>query len=175
MGQIDDLEDLVARLQSQVADANKQIDNKLDKLDMAGLDAVSLSKKLAESEERAALLEVELERLVGQDGDLERLKRKLERLACPACSSSFDANSIVKLHVDKRNVTYAGSTLPRSGLSAETLRTALASTNRRLAEAQAENNELKEHAARAAARPSFSQQASLQLVSDEVYPCQEKD
>lgn len=88
-------------LQAQLLDANEQIDDKLDKLEASGSGTISLARQLADARARVALLEGELERLVGQHGSLERVRARLESLSCPACEATFDAAKLVHFTFDR--------------------------------------------------------------------------
>lgn len=97
LDQIQELEQMVSQLQNQLSEANDEIDQKLDKLEQAGTGTISLSKQLSLARERSSQLEAELDRLVGDDGSLLRVSKRLKDLNCPGCGVTFDANKIAQL------------------------------------------------------------------------------
>lgn len=101
LAQIHELEQIVEQLQAQLAEANDQIDDKLDRLEASGSGTISLARQLADARARIALLEGELERLTGQHGSLERVRTRLSKLACPECETTFDAAKLVQFRVDR--------------------------------------------------------------------------
>ncbi|KAM0749474.1 hypothetical protein T439DRAFT_327161 [Meredithblackwellia eburnea MCA 4105] len=140
LAQIQELELIVHKLQSQLAEANDDIDSKLDKLDLAGSGTISLARQLAEARERIALLEAELDRLTGENGTLYRVRTKLSTVSCPGCHETFDANKYVQLNIDKasRTVSLADSSTDPS----QPLRDALTAVNKQLYDLRAERSTL---------------------------------
>ena len=107
LAQIHELEQVVEHLQSQLSDANVQIDTKLDKLEAAGSGTISLARQLSTAQSRIAQLEGDLERLLGEGGSLERVRGRLAKVHCPECQATFDANKTVQLRVDRDGVSFA--------------------------------------------------------------------
>lgn len=107
LAQIHELEQVVEHLQSQLSDANVQIDTKLDKLEAAGSGTISLARQLSTAQSRIAQLEGDLERLLGEGGSLERVRGRLAKVHCPECQATFDANKTVQLRVDRNGVSFA--------------------------------------------------------------------
>lgn len=87
----------IASLQRQLDLANESIDDKLEKLENAGLGPLTLAEQLARARARIAELENELANLVGKDGLLDKSRIKLCRIRCPGCEMRFDANKQVGL------------------------------------------------------------------------------
>ncbi|CEQ43145.1 SPOSA6832_05044 [Sporobolomyces salmonicolor] len=145
LAQIHELEQVVERLQLQLADANAQIDNKLDRLEAAGSSTISLARQLSAAQARIAKLEEQLERLLGENGSLERVRARLAKIHCPDCQVSFDANKVVQLRVDRSDISFSDSSFqaPAGG----SLRSTLASVNAKLDELRVENDVLKGQAA----------------------------
>ncbi|KAL1747869.1 hypothetical protein HDZ31DRAFT_72004 [Schizophyllum fasciatum] len=81
----------IERLQKELDRANDSIDDKLDKLEDAGLGVVGLTKKLEEARGRIRTLEAELGRLSRQE---ERRVKRLQRLRCQKCKVKVDVSSI---------------------------------------------------------------------------------
>lgn len=94
------------QLQHQLADANDQIDDKLDKLEASGSGTISLARQLSEARARIAKLEEHLERLLGDSGSLQRVKMRLSKITCPECDVSFDANKLVQLRIDRTGISF---------------------------------------------------------------------
>ncbi|GAA5943280.1 uncharacterized protein JCM15063_000752 [Sporobolomyces koalae] len=134
LAQIHELEQLVEHLQAQLVAANAQIDNKLDRLEAAGFDTISIAKQLSAAQTRTAELEAKLERLLGEDGSIEKARTRLTRIRCPDCSTTFDANKVVQLRVDQSGISFDGYTA--QGKAIESVRSELAT-------AYAKNAELK--------------------------------
>ena len=81
----------VIRLQCELDRANESIDNKLDRIEEAGLGVVQLTKKLEDARSRIASLEEETSCLSRRE---ERCCRRLERLRCPKCNIKLDLRGI---------------------------------------------------------------------------------
>ncbi|GAA5958835.1 hypothetical protein JCM21900_003944 [Sporobolomyces salmonicolor] len=145
LAQIHELEQVVERLQLQLADANAQIDNKLDRLEAAGSSTISLARQLSAAQARIAELEEQLERLLGENGSLERVRARLAKIHCPDCQVSFDANKVVQLRVDRSGISFSDSYFQAP--AGESLRSTLASVNAKLDELRVENDVLKGQAA----------------------------
>lgn len=99
---------MVEHLQTQLVAANAQIDNKLDRLEAAGFDTISIARQLSTAQSRIAELEAQLERLLGENGSIEKVRAKLTRVHCPDCSTTFDANKVVQLRVDQGGIAFEG-------------------------------------------------------------------
>ncbi|GAA6002217.1 uncharacterized protein JCM10292_000812 [Rhodotorula paludigena] len=147
LAQIHELEQIVEQLQSQLADANVQIDSKLDRLEAAGSGTISLARQLSLAQSRIAQLEDELERLLGAGGSLERVQARLAKVHCPDCRVTFDANKSVRLRVDRTGITFADASSAASPKT-ESLKTTLANVNAKLAELRVENGVLQDQASR---------------------------
>jgi chromosome segregation ATPase len=72
----------ITRLQRELDRANESIDDKLDKLEDAGLGVVGLTKKLEDARSKTSALEDEIARLSRRE---ERRMRRLERIRCQKC------------------------------------------------------------------------------------------
>ncbi|KAK4702179.1 hypothetical protein P7C70_g4047, partial [Phenoliferia sp. Uapishka_3] len=173
LAQIQEFELTIERLQSQLSDANEDIDNKLNKLEAAGSGTISLARQLARARERIAQLEAELDRLLGDHGTLHRVRTRLSAVNCPDCHTTFDANKDIQLRIDKstRGVSLAESQADQGPRVSESLREALAGVNAKLSELQVENEVLQDAASRskvlAADKSSLTRQhAALQKVID---------
>ena len=77
----------IQRLQQELDQANESIDDKLDKLEDAGLGVVGLTKKLEDARARIAQLEDELARALRKE---ERVFRRLGRAKCKECHVKLD-------------------------------------------------------------------------------------
>ncbi|KPV75458.1 uncharacterized protein RHOBADRAFT_43963 [Rhodotorula graminis WP1] len=149
LAQIHELEQVVEHLQSQLSDANVQIDTKLDKLEAAGSGTISLARQLSTAQSRIAQLEGDLERLLGDGGSLERVRGRLAKVHCPECQATFDANKTVQLRIDRDGVSFAEPSSSSSATpKADSLKTTLASVNAKLAELRTENDVLQQQASR---------------------------
>ncbi|KIY70545.1 hypothetical protein CYLTODRAFT_391816 [Cylindrobasidium torrendii FP15055 ss-10] len=72
----------IARLRVQLDEANENVDDKMDKLEDAGLGVISLTKKLEDARARIIALEEEISRLNRKD---ERRTRRLQKARCQKC------------------------------------------------------------------------------------------
>lgn len=77
----------IHRLQQELDVANESIDDKLDKLEDAGLGVVGLTKKLEDARYKISRLEDEIARLSRKD---ERYSRRLARARCKKCNVKLD-------------------------------------------------------------------------------------
>ncbi|KAF6761741.1 hypothetical protein DFP72DRAFT_629781 [Ephemerocybe angulata] len=77
----------IHRLQQELDVANESIDDKLDKLEDAGLGVVGLTEKLEDARSKISRLEDEIARLSRKD---ERFSRRLARTRCRKCNVKFD-------------------------------------------------------------------------------------
>ncbi len=85
----------IARLHQELERANESIDDKLDRLEDAGLGVVSLTEQLTDSKTRITCLEDELGRLGRKE---ERQIQRLEKLRCQKCSSKVDTRALQRRH-----------------------------------------------------------------------------
>ncbi|GAA6016509.1 hypothetical protein JCM11491_002345 [Sporobolomyces phaffii] len=143
LAQIHELEQMVEHLQTQLVAANAQIDNKLDRLEAAGFDTISIARQLSAAQTRIAELESQLERLLGENGSIERVRARLAKVHCPECSSTFDANKVVQLRVDRGGVSFT-----TQGKAVDSLRSELATATAKLAESRTEVAVLRNQATR---------------------------
>ncbi|SCV74398.1 BQ2448_6830 [Microbotryum intermedium] len=142
-----ELVQLVDDLRDQLAVTNEDVDRKLNQLEVAGSGTISLARDLAQARARIVQLEAELERLLGANGSLERVRTRLMSLPCPSCEHVFDATKIVQLRVVKSGLTFAES--DTSPQVSESLRSALAGVNAKLSQLESENAVLVESSSRA--------------------------
>jgi chromosome segregation ATPase len=92
----------INRLQRDLDRANESIDDKLDKLEDAGLGVVGLTKKLEDARSRFVFLEDEIARLSRRE---DRRIRRLERVRCQKCHAKVDLRSVVaSAEIDERYV-----------------------------------------------------------------------
>lgn len=82
----------INRLQSELDRANESIDDKLDKLEDAGLGVVGLTKKLEDARSRIITLEDEIARLSRRE---DRRIRRLERVRCQKCHIKVDLRGVM--------------------------------------------------------------------------------
>jgi phage shock protein A len=87
----------IARLQRELDHANENIDDKIDKLEDAGLGVVGLTRKLEDARSEIAALEDEVARLRRTE---ERRSKRLERMRCRKCRIKVDARQV--LEADER-------------------------------------------------------------------------
>ncbi|KAG9121508.1 hypothetical protein FRC07_002496 [Ceratobasidium sp. 392] len=91
-----DPEAIQARLlevDARLAEANESIDDKLDKLERASANTVTLSKNLYIAREKITSLEREIAHVGRRE---ERLVKKLQRCRCAKCHMRFDASAIAQ-------------------------------------------------------------------------------
>lgn len=81
----------ISRLQRDLDRANESIDDKLDKLEDAGLGVVGLTKKLEDARSRINSLEEEIARLSRKE---ERRLHRLERARCQKCNVKVDLRAL---------------------------------------------------------------------------------
>ncbi|ESK89340.1 hypothetical protein Moror_16258 [Moniliophthora roreri MCA 2997] len=81
----------ISRLQRELDRANESIDDKLDKLEDAGLGVVGLTKELEDARSRIKALEEELARLSRRE---ERRLQRLQRARCQKCLAKVDLRSL---------------------------------------------------------------------------------
>jgi chromosome segregation ATPase len=80
----------ISRLQRELDRANDSIDDKLDKLEEAGVGVVGLTKRLEDARARIAALEQETSRLSRKE---DRRIRRLARLRCRKCHIKIDLDN----------------------------------------------------------------------------------
>ncbi|CAA7269241.1 unnamed protein product [Cyclocybe aegerita] len=83
----------IGRLQQELDRANESIDDKLDKLEDAGLGVVGLTKMLEDARAKIILLEDEIARLNRRE---ERKIRRLARARCQKCNIKLDLRSLTQ-------------------------------------------------------------------------------
>lgn len=93
LGDVDTLRAQLLEVDARLAEANESIDDKLDKLEVAGSGVVTLTKTLYISKEKITSLERELARLGRRE---ERLIKKLQRCRCAKCHMRFDASAVAQ-------------------------------------------------------------------------------
>jgi predicted nucleic acid-binding Zn-ribbon protein len=91
----------ITRLQRELDRANESIDDKLDKLEDAGLGVVGLTKRLEDARARIVGLEEEIARLSRKE---ERRVHRLERARCQKCLTKVDLRSAIRAEADERYV-----------------------------------------------------------------------
>jgi chromosome segregation ATPase len=87
----------ITRLQRELDRANESIDDKLDKLEDAGLGVVGLTKKLEDARSKISALEDEIARLSRRE---DRRTRRLQRARCQKCHTKVNFSE--PCHPDKR-------------------------------------------------------------------------
>lgn len=90
----------IGRLQRELDHANESIDDKLERLEEAGLGVVGLTTKLEDARVRIVTLEDEISRLVRRE---DRRIRRLLRLRCQKCRVRVDTKGLTEgVNVDER-------------------------------------------------------------------------
>lgn len=82
----------IHRLQQQLDRANQSIDDKLDKLEDAGLGVVGLTTQLEDAREKITQLEDEIARLSRKE---DRQQRRLLRVRCTKCRAKVDLRGLL--------------------------------------------------------------------------------
>jgi chromosome segregation ATPase len=85
------------RLQGELERANESIDDKLDKLENAGMDVVTLTQKLEDARTRIIALMDEIADLKRKE---DRRARRLARARCQKCHIKLDLENLT--HPDER-------------------------------------------------------------------------
>ncbi|KAF9006188.1 hypothetical protein BDQ17DRAFT_1389747 [Cyathus striatus] len=121
----------IHRLQRELDRANESIDDKLDKLEDAGLGVVGLTQKLDEARSKIVSLEEEIARLTRKE---ERRLRYLERARCQKCNIKVGTHL---LQSENSSFQISNDTLPTEPptpptKTSESLRAEVASVNNRL-------------------------------------------
>lgn len=81
----------ISRLQRELDRANESIDEKLDKLEDAGLGVVGLTQKLEDARFKISGLEDEIARLKRRE---DRRTRRLQRIRCQKCHIKVDLSRL---------------------------------------------------------------------------------
>lgn len=81
----------ITRLQRELDRANESIDDKIDKLEDAGLGVVGLTRKLDDAKARIQFLQDEIARLTRRD---DRRTRRLQRVRCKKCLTKVDLQGL---------------------------------------------------------------------------------
>ncbi|KIL69166.1 hypothetical protein M378DRAFT_70128 [Amanita muscaria Koide BX008] len=122
----------ITRLNRELDRANESIDDKLDKLEDAGLGVVALTKKLEDARSKISALEDEISR---QSRREDRLIHRMERIRCQKCRVKVDLRSTTNgdeslFETFKDNLPDEPETPPTR--TSEALRTELRSVNSQL-------------------------------------------
>ncbi|KAJ7255461.1 hypothetical protein B0H12DRAFT_533693 [Mycena haematopus] len=125
----------IARLQRELDRANESIDDKLDKLEDAGLGVVGLTKRLEDARAKIVVLEEEIARLSRKE---QRRVHRLERARCQKCLTKVDLRSVIRADADESSLDAFNSSLPSEPptpptRTSEALRADLHSVNSQLA------------------------------------------
>jgi len=83
----------ISRLRKELDRANESIDDKIDKLEDAGIGAVGLAQKLEDARGHITSLEDEIARLRRTE---DRRSKRLERIRCKRCQMRIDAHHILQ-------------------------------------------------------------------------------
>ena len=89
----------IARLRQELERANQSIDEKLERIEDAGMDVIDLTRKVEDGRARIASLEDDITRLSRKD---DRRTRRLQKMRCGKCRTKIDVRSI---DVDERYVS----------------------------------------------------------------------
>ncbi|KAI9440630.1 hypothetical protein H4582DRAFT_1938265 [Lactarius indigo] len=123
----------IQRLERELGRANESIDEKLDRLEHAGLGNVQLEMRLNDERVRAVALEEDVARL---DRREERRLRRLSKAKCPHCRQRVDLRGLNRVAdgdestVDFSILSYASESTPAK--TSESLRAELQVVNREL-------------------------------------------
>ncbi|KAJ7504249.1 hypothetical protein B0H11DRAFT_2154471 [Mycena galericulata] len=125
----------INRLQRELDRANESIDDKLDKLEDAGLGVVGLTKRLEDARAKIVGLEEEIARLSRKE---QRRVHRLERARCQKCLTKLDLRSAIRAEADESSMDAFNSSLPSEPptpptRTSEALRADLHSVNLHLA------------------------------------------
>jgi chromosome segregation ATPase len=83
----------IRRLQGELDRANESIDDKLDKLENAGLDVVTLAQRLEDARTKIITLEDEIADLKRKE---DRRTRRLARARCQKCHIKLDLENLIQ-------------------------------------------------------------------------------
>ena len=81
----------IARLRQELERANQSIDEKLEQIEDAGMDVISLTRQVEDGRTRIAALEDDVTRLSRKD---DRRTRRLQKMRCGKCRTKIDTRSI---------------------------------------------------------------------------------
>ena len=81
----------IARLRQELERANISIDEKLEQIEEAGMDVISLTRKVGDGRAMIATLEDEIARLSRKD---DRRTRRLQKIRCGKCHTKVDTRNI---------------------------------------------------------------------------------
>ena len=81
----------IERLQQELDRANEAIDEKLDRLEDAGVGVINLTNQLEEAKAKIVVLESDLGKVTRRE---ERRLRRLEKLRCQKCHIKVDAKAM---------------------------------------------------------------------------------
>ena len=81
----------IARLRQELERANQSIDEKLERIEDAGMDVIDLTRKVEDGRARIASLEDDITRLSRKD---DRRTRRLRKMRCGKCRTKIDVRSI---------------------------------------------------------------------------------
>jgi chromosome segregation ATPase len=100
----------ISRLQQELDRANESIDDKLDKLEDAGLGVVGLTSKLEDARSRIVALEEEIARLSRRE---DRRMRRIERARCQKCHKKLDLRGLALLDVGEERCAHSCPSIQR--------------------------------------------------------------
>lgn len=104
----------IERLQHELERANVAIDDKLDRLEDAGVDVITVAVQLEDAKSKIVVLEEEIGRMTRTE---ERRSRRLERLRCQKCLIKIDTRIVEqKLLADERYVARQNTLCSNSNL-----------------------------------------------------------
>ena len=86
------------RIQFELDKANEVIDDKLDRLEDAGVGVISLTQQLEDAKTKVTMLEVEITRITRRD---ERRMKRLQKLRCQKCRVKVDLTPITEINGDE--------------------------------------------------------------------------
>lgn len=86
----------IERLQQELERANEDIDDKLDRLEDAGVGVVSLTQQLEDAKTKVSMLEVEIALVSRRE---ERRIKRLQRVRCQKCRTKVDLSAIIEINV----------------------------------------------------------------------------
>ena len=81
----------IARLRQELERANQSIDEKLEQIEDAGMDVISLTRKVEDGRARIAALEDDVTRLSRKD---DRRTRRLQKMRCGKCRTKIDVRNV---------------------------------------------------------------------------------
>ncbi|KAF9048336.1 hypothetical protein BDZ89DRAFT_1057909 [Hymenopellis radicata] len=120
----------ISRLHHELDRANESVDDKLDKLEDAGLGVVSLTRKLEDARARIVALEDEIARLSRKE---DRRTRRMEKLRCQKCLTKVRVSDADESSLDISRSTMATEPPTPPTRTSEALRVNLRSVNSQLA------------------------------------------